>query len=371
VQVWTAVPVTDTVPDVRGQNQAAAAAALTAARLNLGRITERPSDRPAGTIVDQTPDAGSVVASGTAVQVWIAVPMPAIVPDLSGSDRTAAMNALAAARLRVGEIAERPSERTAGSVVDQEPAAGSRVAPDSLVRIWLAVAVLNAVPDLTGRPRAEAEQMLSQLGLVVGAVAEELSPGPAGIVVRQRPVAGVQARRGDAVDLVFARIATTVPGIQTAGIQVPDLSGRSEAEARVLLEAAGLRAGVVNRVRSSAAAAGTIAGQSPSAGATLAQGAAVDLALAEAETLGFLWMLGGVALGLTAAGAAAHLKRRGHLPRGLTFAPHVDGGVQSAVSSGSGDSPAAAELSLQGFPDRGVQTLQGPLPPIDDAVHAR
>ncbi|MEO7273471.1 MAG: PASTA domain-containing protein [Vicinamibacterales bacterium] len=287
-------------------------------------------------------------------------------PDLSGRDRTTAMDALTAARLRVGEIAERSSESATGTVVDQQPPAGSRVAADTLVQIWLAVAVTNTVPDLTGRARVEAERTLSQLGLVVGAVTEELSPGPAGTVVRQRPVAGVQARRGDVVDLVLARTVNTVPAIQA-----PDLSGRSEAEARAVLETAGLRAGLVNRVRSTAVTIGTIAGQSPSAGAALASGTAVDFALAESGTGGWLWMLAGVALGLAAAGVTAKVKRRGHLPRGLTFAPHVDGGVQNAVSVVAGHGPSAAELSLQGFPDRGVQTLQGPLPPLDDAVHVR
>jgi beta-lactam-binding protein with PASTA domain len=343
---------------------------LTSVRLRLGTIDDRPSERPAGTIVDQAPDPGTVVRSDTTVQVWIAVPMPAIVPDLSGQDRARATDALIAARLRVGEIGERPSEHATGTVVDQQPPAGSRVASETVVQLWLAAPVLVSVPDLTGQPRGEAERTLSQLGLGAGAVAEEASPAPAGTVVRQRPVPGVQLRRGEAVELVFARTATTVPESQVPPIRVPDLSGRSEAEARVALETAGLRAGVVNRVRSAVATAGTIVGQSPGAGATVAPGAAVDLAVAEAETLGFLWMLAGVALGLAAAGVAARVKSRGRLPRGVTFAPHADAGVQFAVSTSAGPGPAAAELSLQGFPDRGVQTLQGPLPPID-TLHAR
>ena len=63
VQVWTAVAPSVTVPDVRGQNQAAADATLTNARLSLGRIAERPSERPVGTIVEQMPAPGTAAAA--------------------------------------------------------------------------------------------------------------------------------------------------------------------------------------------------------------------------------------------------------------------------------------------------------------------
>ena len=121
VNVWLAQAPPITVPDVRGQNRATAAQTLTSVRLRLGEAGERPAERPVGTVVDQSPAPGTVVRPGAAVQVWLAVPLPITVPDLRGLDRTKAFDALTAARLRLGETVDRPSDGAVGTIVQQTP----------------------------------------------------------------------------------------------------------------------------------------------------------------------------------------------------------------------------------------------------------
>ena len=69
-----------TVPDVTGITQAAATTALTSANLIAGAVTQEASDSvPAGTIIRQSPSAGTSVAPGTAVDLVVSsgpAPLP-------------------------------------------------------------------------------------------------------------------------------------------------------------------------------------------------------------------------------------------------------------------------------------------------------
>ncbi len=70
-----------TVPNVVGQSQAAAEAAITSAGLAAGAITTAHSNSvPAGQVISQTPSGGSTVAEGTAVALTISSGLP--LPDL-------------------------------------------------------------------------------------------------------------------------------------------------------------------------------------------------------------------------------------------------------------------------------------------------
>jgi RHS repeat-associated protein len=70
--VVVAAPVPVTVPDVVGQEQAAAQSAISAASLSVGTVTVAASDTvAAGRVISQNPAAGSVVNSGSAVNLVV------------------------------------------------------------------------------------------------------------------------------------------------------------------------------------------------------------------------------------------------------------------------------------------------------------
>jgi beta-lactam-binding protein with PASTA domain len=359
VQVWQAVPLTVTVPDVRGKDRAAAAQVLTTARLRLGEIADRPSERTQGTVLEQAPAPGSAVRPGSSVQVWLAVPPPATVPDLRGQDRARAADALTTARLRLGQIADRPSELAVGTVVDQIPPAGTNATAGTEVQIWLAVPITIEVPDVAGRTQLEAERFVRERGLALGAATQEASTNAAGTVLRQAPVAGARVTAGTAVDIVVASAPPPPPQLPPAValIAVPDLFGRSESDARGILQAAGLQTGNISRVRSLVVRA-TITGQFPRPGAQVSPSAPIDLEIASLD-LALLGMLGaGIALGLAAAAAVARVSGGGgQRSPAITLAPHLDSGVQVIPD---GHALASSELSLQGFPDHGTQAIQSP-----------
>ena len=80
VDVAVAVPLLISVPDLRGHSLERARELLTRARLTAGTLRARPSDVPAGTVLTQSPSAGTRTRPGTAVDVAIAIAIPAPVP---------------------------------------------------------------------------------------------------------------------------------------------------------------------------------------------------------------------------------------------------------------------------------------------------
>ena len=97
-----------------------------------------------------------------------------------------------------------------GKVVEQAPAAGSKVDKGSEVVLTLGAAMRSEVPNVVGRDLAEAQQILSSRGLQAGTVSTtDTQDAPAGHVVRQIPAAGASVQRGQGVDLVLARAPPT------------------------------------------------------------------------------------------------------------------------------------------------------------------
>jgi eukaryotic-like serine/threonine-protein kinase len=103
------------------------------------------------------------------------------------------------------------------------------------------------VPDVRGLPEAAARAELSQTGLR-GRVRQEAGacqdPASAGLVVRQRPEPGQDLTPNSWVDITVC--PSLAPGRR---VEVPNLYGQDEAQARAALKAAGLGMHVKRRVK--------------------------------------------------------------------------------------------------------------------------
>ena len=123
---------TTTVPAILNMLDTEARTALAAKQLHTGTITQVESELPAGTIIDQSPAAGTVVTKGSAVNITISLgyvtPTTMIVPDLSGGDYTGVTVV----------VVEKPSDTVPkGKFVRQDPAAGAEVAIGSTVTVYI------------------------------------------------------------------------------------------------------------------------------------------------------------------------------------------------------------------------------------------
>jgi hypothetical protein len=103
----------------------------------------------------------------------------------------------------------------AGSVISQDPVAGTSVAAGSAVDLTVSTGPASvSVPDVVGLTQSAATTAITNAGLVVGTVTQQASATvPAGSVISQDPVAGTSVAAGSAVDLtVSSGTPTTVSG---------------------------------------------------------------------------------------------------------------------------------------------------------------
>jgi beta-lactam-binding protein with PASTA domain len=130
----------------------------------------------------------------------------------------------------------------------------------------------ETVPDVAGQKRAEAEDALRELGFDVKVEQVFSDTVPKGQVIETAPPQGTLVERGTAVTLRVSKGPEQV--------QVPDVTGETEENARSALEGAGLRVGKVTEEESDEEP-GTVLAQSPADGKTVAKGSAVDLTVAK------------------------------------------------------------------------------------------
>ncbi|MGH9801904.1 MAG: PASTA domain-containing protein, partial [Blastocatellia bacterium] len=115
------------VPDVQNQPRSTAAQRITDARLVVGQIETRESPAADGTVIGQTPPAGTFVVVGSQVNLTVAIPQTVQVPFLRGRSRDAAVQMITDARLSVGQVTTQESSAAQGTVLGQNPLPGARV----------------------------------------------------------------------------------------------------------------------------------------------------------------------------------------------------------------------------------------------------
>jgi beta-lactam-binding protein with PASTA domain len=151
----TSAPITVTVvnvvlavvPNVVGMTQTAAQAAIVAASLTVGAVsTANSTTVPAGAVIAQSPGDGASVAQNTAVNLIVSVgPATVTVPDLVGQTQATAQGQINGAGLTIGAITTANSATVAaGSVISQSPAAGTSVAPNSVVAFVVSLGPASA-----------------------------------------------------------------------------------------------------------------------------------------------------------------------------------------------------------------------------------
>lgn len=106
----------------------------------LGKISYEESYETPGTIIKQSPDAGTTAEKNTTVDIVISkAKSKATVPNLNGMTYDQAESALQSLGFSVGRVTEEENNGfTAGTVFKQYPAANSEYQTGSTVDIWIA-----------------------------------------------------------------------------------------------------------------------------------------------------------------------------------------------------------------------------------------
>ncbi len=166
----------------------------------------------------------------------------------------------------------------AGHVISTQPPPNARVHRHGTVVVLLSRGKERyAAPKLSGMSEAQARAAITKDNLNVGQVSTAYSDTvPTGEVISQDPPAGTSLKRGTAVSFVLSR------GPQP--VQVPDVTGKTLAEATTTLGAVGLSADVTGQQFSDTVPKGVVISQDPSGG-TLGKGSTVSLVVSKGPDL--------------------------------------------------------------------------------------
>jgi beta-lactam-binding protein with PASTA domain/predicted Ser/Thr protein kinase len=211
-------PAVARVPAVEGLTFVSARRRLARAGFEVSRRDETSDTVPRGRVVRSSPAEGTESERGSTVTLVVSSGREQVtVPDVTGGSEDEARSALGDRGLRVAVRREDSASEDPGTVLRQEPAAGTRVDAGSTVTITVAREPQEVeVPDVTGEPQADAIARLSDEGFRIRQRTRELpSEEGDGVVLEQDP-AGGRARRGSTVTITVGQFTpSTTPGETT------------------------------------------------------------------------------------------------------------------------------------------------------------
>ena len=286
-------PARETVPDLIGEQLNQALSDLQGVDLG-SQVAQVFSEEPSGVVVRQEPVPGTKLKPGGSVSLAVSKgPKPVPVPDVVGQQVSEATAALRKLGFEVN-IVPVPSDEPGGTVVAQNPTAGTLPEPGTKVRLNVAqerstgatttqattkqatttqaattqAATTQAtttqppapasVPDVVGLTQAQATKALADVGLKASLMFVPSQQDPAGAVVAQARAAGATLRRGESV-----QINISVGPDQVALVAVPEVVGLSEQDARSQLVSAGFRVQVLREATDDPSQNGTVVDQEP------------------------------------------------------------------------------------------------------------
>jgi beta-lactam-binding protein with PASTA domain len=206
------------LPNVVGLDRVTAVDKLEGVGLKV-LVNEEPTDDQAqiNYVQRQDPAPDTIVQPGTTVTIWVAVPNNIVlVPNLVGMSRAAAETALTSLGL-VPKVTEVDSELAGGTVLTQNPDAGTSAQAGSEVAMEVSNAPVQnmvTVPPVAqvNLTLSQANTLLSQFHLKVGTTVDYYETPIAAYwdkVIQQDPVAGTIVPSGTSVKLTVGKMPTT------------------------------------------------------------------------------------------------------------------------------------------------------------------
>ena len=181
-----------------------------------------------GIVVDQSPEAGSKVISGSQVKLVVSASMDDInVPNIYNLNDEKAKKALSNEGLTNYKFTTISSETVEeGLVVYTEPKAGTVVSSDTQIVVFVSSGpttkeVVNIeVPDVTGLKQEGARAFLEKMGFKNVNFVTQDDLRPKGVVISQSPAAGSSATADDKIKVVISSGETTTTTKPTSKVSL-------------------------------------------------------------------------------------------------------------------------------------------------------
>ncbi len=259
------------VPNVVGQQEADAIAALKQLELIPLVIKTASTNAPAGQVTAQHPGSGESVPAGTTVEIDVSSGPDAVaVPNVAGLSLADATSKLEAEKLVVHLDTDSSDTVAEGIVISQSPSAGVSVKPGTTIGLVISSGKKQGtVPNLVGMDLTNAQNTLTMSGLVLGSQSQANDAATAGQVIAQDPAAGTSVAQGTTVNVVISK------GPATAAVPSVVNTARGTAEAQIT--AAGFVASAQESAVSDPAQDGIVISQNPASGSVRPLGWTVSI----------------------------------------------------------------------------------------------
>ncbi|MFD4095583.1 Stk1 family PASTA domain-containing Ser/Thr kinase [Streptomyces albidoflavus] len=228
------------VPPLLAKTEDEARQRLADAGLKVGGVDKAYSDTAdRGTVTKTDPGTGERVRGNGSVDLTVSLgPRKVTVPRVEGMALDKAKARLRDAGLEPGMVTRAFSDSVAkGEVVSTDPSAGTERRGGSAVALVVSKGAPVEVPDVAGSSLQKATEALKEAGLKVSTADERIfSEHEKGAVAAQSPKPGTELAKGGEVELTLSKGPDLV--------EVPDVTGQKEDEARKTLEGAGFKVDV-------------------------------------------------------------------------------------------------------------------------------
>lgn len=197
------------------------------------------------------------------------------VPDIVGMTEEEATKALKDKNLGIKVDSREDSEKyEEGTVSEQKTKAETKVKKHSTVHVVVSSALIGKeiiVPDVSGMSEDEAQKKLTDAGFKAISEFQYDDNVAEGNVISTTPAANSKAAKDTQIKMIVSK------GAQKK--TVPDVRGKSEADARSEIQAAGLTVGSTSTQHDDSVAKGNVISQSVTPGKKVSAGTAVNLVL--------------------------------------------------------------------------------------------
>jgi eukaryotic-like serine/threonine-protein kinase len=202
------------VPLVQGLTADDAAAALGKAGFKSEQRREFSDTVKSGRVIETSPPEGSVARKGTTVTLVVSRGKEKVsVPDVVGRPRDEAERTLQDAGLQASVKEEESEDADPGTVLRQDPAAGTALAKGKTVALVVAKAPADVpVPGVIDAPEDDAVRALEDAGFKVKKEEAPVeTPDEDGIVIDQDPSPDTPRPKGSTVTITIGRFEPAAP----------------------------------------------------------------------------------------------------------------------------------------------------------------
>ena len=199
--------------------------------------------------------------------------------DLKGKSLDEAKKLLKEMEIGIKQTGEEESDKyPEGYIISQSIEPGEYIEKNTTVNVVVSSGATSiSIPNVVGLEEQAAVNKINDFKLKAVRDYKYSDSVDTGLVISQSPNADGKAKEGDTVSIVISR------GAETKKVTVPNVCGKSQADAKAAIEAAGLVVGSVTESYSDSYDKGVVCKQSVASGGKVNEGTSVNITISKGK----------------------------------------------------------------------------------------